>query len=138
MGNRAVITTSTSRTTGVGIYVHWNGGLESVLAFLHVAKERGYRDPTNDPTYAMARLYGLICEFFDLKSSISVGIGQLKELDCDNRDNGVYVIGAGWTIKSRWGDGSNLSKTLESLSAAQREKYDTIVKQLTEESEVAA
>ena len=138
MGNRAVITASTTKTTGVGIYVHWNGGLESVLAFLHVAKERGYRDPTNDPTYAMARLCGLICEFFDLKSSISVGIGQLKELDCDNRDNGVYVIGAGWAIQSRWGEGSDPSKTLESLSAAQREKYDTIVKQLTEESEVAA
>ena len=138
MGNRAVITASTAKTTGVGIYVHWNGGLESVLAFLHVAKERGYRDPTNDPTYAMARLCGLICEFFDLKSSISVGIGQLKELDCDNRDNGVYVIGAGWTIKSRWGDGSNLSKTLESLTTAQRKQYDTTVKQLTEESEGAA
>ena len=138
MGNRAVITASTAKTTGVGIYVHWNGGLESVLAFLHVAKERGYRDPTYDPAYGMARLCGLICEFFDLKSSISVGIGQLKELDCDNRDNGVYVIGAGWTIKSRWGDGSNLSKTLESLTTAQRKQYDTTVKQLTEESEGAA
>lgn len=138
MGNRAVITASTTKTTGVGIYVHYNGGLESVLAFLHVAKERGYRDPTYDTTYGMARLCGLICEFFDLKSSISVGIGQLKELDCDNRDNGVYVIGAGWTIKSRWGEGSNPSKTLESLTTAQRERYDNIVKQLTEGVEVAA
>ena len=138
MGNRAVITASTSRTTGVGIYVHWNGGLESVLAFLHVAKERGYRDPAYDTTYAMARLCGLICEFFDLKSSTSVGIGQLDELDCDNGDNGVYVIGAGWTIKSRWGSGSRQEKTLESLNPKQREKYDTIVKQLTEEPEVAA
>lgn len=132
MGNRAVITASTAKTTGVGIYVHYNGGLESVLAFLHVAKERGYRDPA----YGMARLCGLICEFFGLKSSTCVGIGQLKELDCDNGDNGVYVIGAGWTIKSRWGSGSRQEKTLESLTTAQREKYDTIVKQLTEESEV--
>ena len=138
MGNRAVITASTSRTTGVGIYVHWNGGLESVLAFLHVAKERGYRDPAYDTTYAMARLCGLVCEFFGLKSSISVGIGQLKELDCNNRDNGVYVIGAGWTIKSRWGGGSDLSKTLEALTTAQRETYDSVVKQLTEGVEVAA
>lgn len=138
MGNRAVITASTTQTTGVGIYVHWNGGLESVLAFLHVAKERGYRDTTYDTTYAMARLCGLVCEFFDLKSSTCVGIGQLKELDCDNRDNGVYVIGADWTIKSRWGEGSDLSKTLESLSAEQRKLYDAVVKQLTEDSEVAA
>ena len=83
MGNRAVITASTTKTTGVGIYVHWNGGLESVLAFLHVAKERGYRDPTYDPAYGMARLCGLICEFLDLKSDTGVGIGQLKELDCE-------------------------------------------------------
>ena len=138
MGNRAVITASTSRTTGVGIYVHWNGGLESVLAFLHVAKERGYRDPAYDTAYAMASLCGLVCEFFGLKSSISVGIGQLKELDCNNRDNGVYVIGAGWTIKSRWGEGSDLSKTLEALTTAQRETYDSVVKQLTEGVEVAA
>ena len=138
MGNRAVITTSTSRTTGVGIYVHYNGGLESVLAFLHVAKERGYRDPTNDTAYGMARLCGLVCEFFGLKLDTCVGIGQLKELDCDNRDNGVYVIGAGWTIKSRWGEGSNPSKTLDALNDEQRSYYDAIVKQLTEESEVAA
>ena len=138
MGNRAVITTSTSRTTGVGIYVHWNGGLESVLAFLHVAKERGYRDPTNDPAYGMARLCGLMCEFFGLKSGTGVGIGQLKELDCDNGDNGVYVIGAGWAIKSRWGEGSDPSKTLDALTGAQRERYDNIVKQLTEGVEVAA
>ena len=138
MGNRAVITASTSKTTGAGIYVHWNGGIESVLAFLHVAKERDYRDPTYDPTYAMARLCGLICEFFDLKSSTCVGIGQLKELDCDNRDNGVYVIGAGWTIKSRWGEGSDPSKTLDALNDEQRSNYDAIVKQLTEEPEVAS
>ena len=137
MGNRAVITASTSRTTGVGVYVHWNGGLESVLAFLHVAKERGYRDPAYDTTYAMARLCGLVCEFFGLKSSISVGIGQLKELDCNNRDNGVYVIGAGWTIQRRWGSGSRQEKTLETLTAAQRGEYDSIVKQLTEGVEVA-
>ena len=138
MGNRAVITASTTKTTGVGIYVHWNGGLESVLAFLHVAKERGYRDPTNDPAYGMARLCGLVCEFFGLKLDTCVGIGQLKELNCNNGDNGVYVIGADWTIQRRWGSGSRQEKMLESLTTAQRENYDTIVKQLTEADEVVA
>lgn len=138
MGNRAVITASTATSTGVGIYVHWNGGLESVLAFLHVAKQRGYRDPTNDSAYGMARLCGLICEFFGLKSSTCVGIGQLKELDCDNRDNGVYVIGPDWTIKSRWGEGSDPSKTLESLSAEQRNYYDAIVAKLTQQETAEA
>lgn len=104
MGNRAVITASTSKTKGVGIYVHWNGGPESVLAFLDVARERGYRDPADDESYAMARLCQVICEFFGGDSS--VGIGQLDELDCDNYDNGVYVIGKGWTVVDRWGSGS--------------------------------
>jgi len=52
MGNRAVITASELQTVGVGIYLHWNGGPESVLAFLDVARERGFRDPaamTNMP-----------------------------------------------------------------------------------------
>ena len=105
MGNRAVITASTLQTHGVGIYLHWNGGPESVLAFLDVARERGYRDPASDDQYAMARLCGLICEFFGPGDS-SVGIGPLDQLDCNNHDNGVYVIGKGWTVIDRWGAGS--------------------------------
>lgn len=105
MGNRAVITTSTSRK-GFGIYLHWNGGIESVLAFLDAAKERTYRDPEYDPTYSMARLCGLIHEFFGVDSESSLGIGLLQELDCDNHDNGVYVIGKDWQIIDRWGEGS--------------------------------
>lgn len=38
MGNRAVITTSKStdikNSTDIGIYLHWNGGRDSVQAFL--------------------------------------------------------------------------------------------------------
>lgn len=128
MGNRAVITASDEKTNGVGIYVHWNGGLESVLAFLEVAKRRGYRDPSFDDSYAMARLCGLICEFFD--GADSVGIGRLKDLDCNNFDNGVYVIGNGWTIKSRWGQGAKPGLTLDCLSASGREQYDQIVEHL--------
>ncbi len=37
MGNRAVITASKSKDSGLGIYLHWNGGIESVVAFLDVA-----------------------------------------------------------------------------------------------------
>ena len=34
MGNRAVIASATEKEKGIGIYVHWNGGVESVEAFL--------------------------------------------------------------------------------------------------------
>lgn len=106
MGNRAVITASRSHTDGVGIYLHWNGGIESIEEFLATAKARGLRDPEEDESYAMARLCGLIHEFFGVESSTSLGINTLDRLDCDNWDNGVYVIGKNWEIVDRWGKGS--------------------------------
>jgi len=107
MGNRAVICHS-EEPDSVGIYLHWNGGLESVLAFLDVAKDRGYRLPASDEQYSMARLCGLICEYFE--GSTSVGIGCLNQLDTDNYDNGTYLIGGNWEIIKRFGDGSEPDK----------------------------
>jgi hypothetical protein len=40
MGNRAVISFSEAKTA-TGIYLHWNGGPESILAFLDAAKKLG-------------------------------------------------------------------------------------------------
>lgn len=137
MGNRAVITTSTSKTEGLGIYLHWNGGLESVLAFLDVARERGYHDPAADESYAMARLTGVLHEFFGPADTLNLGIGTLDRLDCDNWDNGVFVIGKGWEIVDRWGEGSNKEKTVAALSVRQLEKYEGIKAQLTAVKEAA-
>ena len=61
MGNRAVITTQDEK---MGIYVHWNGGYDSVNAFLKYCELRGYRSPTEDLTYGFARLAQVICNFF--------------------------------------------------------------------------
>lgn len=130
MGNRAVITTSTSRTQGVGIYLHWNGGPESVLGFLAAAKARGFRDPGSDDSYAMARLCGLIHEFFGIDQETSLGINQLNHLDCDNWDNGVYVIGKGWEIIDRWGKGSDSVKTFDQLDARGRNVCNEITAHL--------
>lgn len=130
MGNRAVITTSKTRTTGVGIYLHWNGGPESILGFLAAAKARGFRDPAGDGSYAMARLCGLIHEFFGIDQDTSLGIGQLSHLDCNNFDNGVYVIGKGWEIIDRWGNGSDGIKRFDQLSEADRTKCNEITEQL--------
>lgn len=137
MGNRAVITASPLQTQGVGIYLHWNGGPESVLAFLDVARERGYRDPSRDDQYAMARLCGLICEFFGPGDS-SVGIGPLDQLDCNNYDNGVYVIGEGWEVIDRWGAGSEPMPTSTThMSTRQLEQYRGIKAQLQGEKSCA-
>lgn len=128
MGNRAVITASKTRTKGVGIYLHWNGGEESVQAFLDVAKARGFRDPSYDESYGLARLCGLIHEFFGVDQDTSLGIGTLEQLDCDNYDNGVYVIGKDWQVVDRWGKGS---RTFNIDQARAGEQYAGIVEQLT-------
>ena len=99
MGNRAVITTAPYSVSNVGIYVHWNGGRASIEGFLKAARELGYRDPSYDPAYGLARLTQAIGAFFGGESS--VGIGVVRDLDVDNGDNGTYVIGEGWEIVER-------------------------------------
>ena len=123
MGNRAVLAHSLDPNS-VGIYLHWNGGLESVLAFLAAAKERGYRDPECDPSYGFARLTGLIHEFFDGDSSL--GIGTIGSLDVDNYDNGAYLIGKEWEIVTRWGEGSEGRRKVADLDERELAVYDSI------------
>lgn len=100
MGNRAVIASGPSPDS-IGVYVHWNGGRASVEAFLNVARQLEFRDPAHDSPYAMARLCSIVCVYFGLKDSLSVGIGPLSKLDCDNGDNGTYIIGKDWRIIGR-------------------------------------
>ena len=98
MGNRAVITTKEDfENNGIGIYLHWNGGYDSVSAFLKYCELKGYRTPDTD-NYGWARLCQVIGNFFG--GSTSVGIDTVDKLDCDNYDNGVYII-EGWEIVDR-------------------------------------
>lgn len=94
MGNRAVITTEDRR---IGVYLHWNGGRDSVNAFLAYCKLKGYREPEYD-NYGWARLCQVIGNFFG--GSTSVGIDEYRRLDRDNYDNGVYII-KGWNVIGR-------------------------------------
>lgn len=98
MGNRAVITTEENfKNNGVGVYLHWNGGRDSVEGFLKYCELKGYRSPDSD-CYGWARLIQVISNFFG--GSLSVGIDTIDHLDCDNWDNGVYLI-KGWEIVGR-------------------------------------
>ena len=101
MGNRAVITASKSisiaNSNDIGIYLHWNGGRDSVEAFLEYCRRRGFRSPDYD-NYGWARLCQVIGNFFG--GDTSIGIDKCCNLDCDNYDNGVYVI-EGWKIIDR-------------------------------------
>lgn len=94
MGNRAVITTKAKK---LGVYLHWNGGRDSVEAFLKVCKQLGYRPPESD-SYGFARLCQVIGNYFGGTSSL--GIDLYENVDTDNGDNGVYVI-ENWEIVER-------------------------------------
>lgn len=132
MGNRAVITASKLKESGLGIYLHWGGGMESVVALLDVAKQLGYRSPSTDESYGMARLCGLACLMSNIRRDTGVGINDLSKLDCDNYDNGVYVI-EDWSIVDRWGKGSR-PFTQEDIEAARRDPaYGALVEHLIAE-----
>lgn len=98
MGNRAIITTKKDmENDGIGIYIHWNGGRDSVEGFLKYCELKGYRSPDYDD-YGYARLCQVIGNFFG--GDDSIGIGKLSELADTMEDNGIYVIEE-WKIVDR-------------------------------------
>lgn len=96
MGNRAVITTN-ENLKETGLYLHWNGGRDSVEGFLAFCKMKGFRSPDED-SYGWAYLACVICNYFG--DGLSCGVDACSNLDCDNYDNGVYVI-KDWNIVGR-------------------------------------
>ncbi len=105
MTNSAVITTAPFGLDNVGIYVRWNGGPESIVGFLQATKGLGVRSLEKDPAGAMARLTQVIANY--LGGSTNVGIGLVRDLDYDNGDNGVYLIGGDLEIVGREFHGEN-------------------------------
>ena len=107
MGNRAIIK---GVGTNIGVYVHWNGGYDSVLAFTQYCKLKGYRSPESDPAYGTARLAQVIVNFFG--GSCSVGIENMSGTTVMTPelvrefflDNGVYEI-ENWKIVKHWNPG---------------------------------
>ena len=104
MGNRAMIR---GLGNNIGVYVHWNGGYDSVRAFTEYCKLKGYRSPANDSSYGTARLAQVIANYFG--GSCSVGVESMigaavlapefvRELYLDN---GVYEI-ENWEIVKHW------------------------------------
>lgn len=88
MGNRAVIVNGKYSPGAVGVYLHWNGGRDSIEGFLkateHVMAGR------TDAVYSFARFIQIVGNFFG--GCLSLGLGLCRELDCDNGDNGVYEV----------------------------------------------
>ena len=70
------------------IYLHWNGGRDSVEAFLDATKRLGVR--THDQSYGMARLTQIIANY--LGGTLSIGISNVGDWDLDFLDNGIYWV----------------------------------------------
>jgi len=94
MGNRAVIRTNENT---LGVYLHWNGGRDTIEPVLAFCKASGYRSPEDD-CYGWAYLCTVLGCFFG--DGMNLGIDMVKRLDTDNDDNGTYII-EGWKIVGR-------------------------------------
>lgn len=92
MGNRAILKAKGNNNKGV--YLHWNGGRDSVEAFLKYCELRGFREFNDD--YGMARFCQVVSNFFG-GDGLSIGITDCTE---SRGDNGVYIID-GWEIVGR-------------------------------------
>jgi hypothetical protein len=112
MSNRAVIAFQDAshnevQPDSVGIYLHWNGGPQSVVAFLDAAKYLGVR---REDEYGAARLCQIIGNWFG--GNLSIGIGTCRTMDTDNGDNGTYVVDLknhGWGVAGRIHGGDRAS-----------------------------
>lgn len=95
MGNRAIITTPERE---IGLYLHWNGGRDTVEPLLRYCELKGYRPPSADG-YGWARLAQVVGNFFG--GTCSVGIeAYTTDEEMNPGDNGIYVI-EGWRIVGR-------------------------------------
>lgn len=91
MGNRAVITTPEKQ---IGVYLHWNGGRDTVEPLLKYCKLKGVCPPEED-CYGWAQFIQIVRNRLS-----SVGVDRYENLDTDNYDNGVYII-KDWKIIDR-------------------------------------
>jgi hypothetical protein len=83
----------------VGVYLHWNGGYDSVKPFCMACKRLGFRGAVTD-NYGVACFTQLVRNFHGL-DGLSVGVNTLNRLDTDNYDNGVFVVDDEWNIIGR-------------------------------------
>ena len=139
MGNRAVIAFQDASHTevqpdSVGVYLHWNGGPQSVVAFLDAAKYLGVR---REDEYGAARLCQIIGNWFG--GNLSIGIGTCRTMDTDNWDNGTYVVDLenhGWKIARRIHNYMNVKDKgfdgIEDYSVYDHDRQDAILAEVLE------
>jgi hypothetical protein len=121
MGNRAVVTFANKKDIeqwidpkgdgeklngycadhphSIGVYLHWNGGRASIEGFCEACRRLKFRGAASD-SYGVARFTQAVCNFFG-NDGLSCGVDTLEHSDCNNYDNGVYVVDDSWNIVGR-------------------------------------
>lgn len=98
MGNRAHVLFESNGDVSAAVYLHWNGGAESVYPFLDEMDKRGR---CHDAHYAVARFAQIVGEFFDssgrgvLSLGITNGPREIRPAHLgylDHGDNSIYVV----------------------------------------------
>lgn len=110
MGNRAFIK---GQASNVGVYLHWNGGIDSVEAFLEYCKLRNFRPFDTDGGYGLARFCQVVGNWFG--GDLSIGVYEEscttdEEARKCRLDNGVYIINSEWEIVKRLAPPKNLKR----------------------------
>lgn len=104
MGNRAIIKGENMTSA---VYLHWNGGRDSVEAFLEYCKIRGFDKFNSD--YGFARFLQVVSNFMG-GDGLSVGI--VSSYTTSAGDNGIY-----------WVDGFDIVKR-EDFSGFEQREYN--------------
>ncbi len=98
MGNRAFVIFEEDGEISPAVYLHWNGGPESVYPFLDELDRRQVRA---DITYAPARFIAVVAEFMDQEHYTGLSLGVMNGPDAitpdglanfNHGDNGVFVV----------------------------------------------
>jgi|GEM_PF-5470627 len=84
MGNRALVTFRNARAS---VYLHWNGGPESICNFVEAMKRQGAFGSDVPPSAFPARLCQVVGNF--LRGSLSLGVQYGVS---DPGDNGIYEL----------------------------------------------
>lgn len=127
MGNRAFIYPAKGKTKKkLGVYLHWNGGPDSVIPLIKYCKIRGFRSFSDG--YGVARLATVMGNFFG--GTLSLGI-EYAYPDCVDVNHTPYAITDDWEIANieeyRLNDGdyptdNEVLEMMKEINNAQPEK----------------
>lgn len=114
MGNRAVMAFGPDKPSTKGVYVHWNGGLCSIEGFLDAAKQLGINTPEQ------------VADMIGLWMNSAIDVDKISRLDCDNWDNGLYILDEQLNIVGRKFTNSRPEEVNDAKRAAIRSEVVTL------------